>query len=372
MMRSALYICLAVVTMAFVACEGGMGSKGFEMKGEIGNAAGLQVSLDHITGQNQQVEQAKTTIEGDGTFTLSVEEGIEPGVYRLKIGQKGAMLLFDGTEGKVEFKGNLNTMDQFAYDIQGSKVGAEYANTLNGIIEKRISPDEVPQLVKEASTAQLGMQLALQGAGPAPETMDLIKKAYERYVREHPDSDYNELYSQVISQFEQQIAQQQASQKIKVGEEAPEITLPDPNGKTYKLSDLRGKVVLLDFWAAWCGPCRRANPKVVALYNKYKNQGFTVYSVSLDGLDDNTKARIGGDAQRLEAQMADQKRRWVDAIKKDNLTWDYHVSDLRKWNSVAAQEYGVNSIPRTFLIDREGKIASVNPRDLESAIKAAL
>lgn len=118
------------------------------------------------------------------------------------------------------------------------------------------------------------------------------------------------------------------------GSIAPELEFSDPDGKIRKLSDLRGKVVLIDFWASWCGPCRRENPHVVAMYAKYHDRGFEVFSVSLDN----------------------NKDRWKDAIAKDGLVWPNHVSDLKGWGSAAAKLYGVSSIPSTFLVDKEGRI----------------
>ncbi|MGY6561643.1 MAG: TlpA family protein disulfide reductase [Luteibaculaceae bacterium] len=132
----------------------------------------------------------------------------------------------------------------------------------------------------------------------------------------------------------------------KIGEKAPEIVLPGVDGKELKLSSLKGKVVLIDFWASWCGPCRRENPNVVRSYEKYKSakfkngKGYEIFNVSLDR----------------------DKAAWLKGIEQDQLNWKYHVSDLKFWNSEAAQLYGIRSIPANFLIDGEGTIIGVNLR----------
>jgi thiol-disulfide isomerase/thioredoxin len=128
-----------------------------------------------------------------------------------------------------------------------------------------------------------------------------------------------------------------------IGSIAPELAFSSPDGKILKLSDLRGKVVLIDFWASWCRPCRMENPNVVATYQKYHELGFEIYSVSLDR----------------------DKASWVKAIADDNLMWPNHVSDLKYWSSEAAKLYGVNAIPAAFLLDKDGRIAAKNLRGAE-------
>ena len=127
---------------------------------------------------------------------------------------------------------------------------------------------------------------------------------------------------------------------LEIGARAPEIALSDVNGKIIKLSSLKGNVVLIDFWASWCRPCRAENPNVVKLYNKYKNKDFTIYSISLD----------------------QDRKKWIDAINQDQLSWPNHVSELTGWKSTPGIQYGVSSIPKTFLIDKDGIIIGYDLR----------
>jgi len=189
----------------------------------------------------------------------------------------------------------------------------------------------------------------------------VLERAYEKdivkFIKTHPQSnvggyaiwavtfdwpkipEYDEMYNALSPQVKQGKYGKLAEEKIvtlkgiTIGYPAINFAQPDVNGKSVSLNSLKGKVVLVDFWASWCGPCRAENPAVVAAYQKYKDKGFDVLGVSLD----------------------QNKDKWLQAIQKDGLTWT-HVSDLKGWQNEAAKKYSVTSIPFNVLIDKDGKV----------------
>jgi peroxiredoxin len=185
--------------------------------------------------------------------------------------------------------------------------------------------------VKKMIDEDPGSLVALEAVGRLDKAQDrdYYKKVADALNARHPKNAF-------VTNFVQSV---NVPGQLFVGDMAPEIELPDTEGNMFKLSSLRGQYVLLDFWAAWCRPCRMENPNVVAAYQKYKNKGFTVLGVSLDR----------------------DKNAWLTAIQQDNLTWT-HISDLQFWQSAAARTYNVSSIPKSFLLDKEGRIIAMDLR----------
>lgn len=367
-------VCALVLSgFAFTGCgQGGAMSapkSGTTIYGEIPDAANLQAFFDYVELSNKMIPLGKVDIDSKGTFEFANPDGLKEGIYRIRIGAKNTQIILDGTEKLVTIKGSLADMKTSNLTISGSPNAQLYNDVIMGFRNRTLTKDKIAEDVVDKNkienplTASLiAMQFLGSDEKYYAKDNNVMGKMVDRMNNERPNSQYAPDFKNFVFGMQKQLAQRRASELIKVGQPAPDISLPSPEGKTYTLSDLKGKVVLLDFWASWCGPCRKANPHVVETYHKYKDKGFTVYSVSLDGLDSRMTRNFESNGQ-LEAQMKRQKDRWVQAIEKDRLTWDYHVSDLKKWESLPASVYGVRGIPKTFLIDREGKIAAVNPRN---------
>jgi len=189
---------------------------------------------------------------------------------------------------------------------------------------------------------------------------EILKVVFDAYSIKYPEARFTrglesnlstwlDSYGQALNEEKRKSFYGNLDRNVDIGSLAPDIWMDMVNGGEMKLSDLKGKYVLIDFWASWCGPCRRENPNVVRLYKRFKDKGFTVFSVSLD---DNAAA-------------------WKSAIESDGLEWPYHVSDLKKWNSIVVQLYKFDGIPHTVLIDKKGTIIGKNLRgeELENKLK---
>ncbi len=330
----------------FSACNA---ISGHAIKGTIANAANLQVTLDQAHFDGTTVALGKSTCDASGNFEVKQDKAFEEGLYRLSIGAKRLYFILDGKESVVDIKGDLNTLDRMEVKATGSETFTCYADIIGGLIKTKLKdPEEAKAIAQKGCTPLMRAFLTTQLLGQnAAQFLDFFKEQNKALAEAMPGSKYSTDLTALIGKIEQQTKQQAGGDAgagpIQVGMMAPDISLPDPKGKMHSLSGLRGKVVLLDFWASWCGPCRRANPHVVEMYKKYKSKGFEVFSVSLD--------------------RPDGKSNWVDAIQKDGLIWDNHVSDLKYWDCAPAVDYGVRSIPKTFLIGKDGKVVALDPRN---------
>lgn len=209
------------------------------------------------------------------------------------------------------------------------------------------------ELSRESQAVQLNQKKAVKAA--LTEYSDCVMSAFLVTYFDNDFAIYSDLYEKIVNdlgtkyadnQFVANIAQRVVS-SLKEGSMAPEIEMRDTEGNIRKLSDLRGKVVLIDFWASWCGPCRAELPNVVRLYKKYHEQGFEIYSVSLDK----------------------DRNAWLQAIQNTGQEWPNHVSDLQGWTSSGGKTYGVSSIPYTVLVDRRGRVIAKKLRGEELATK---
>ncbi len=372
-----LRIITAITVVAILAgCSEPKKNGNFELKGTFSNTNGETIYLEKlINPQPVIVDSAVIDEKGNFQFTNYMPR---IGFYRIKSSQQNfAMLVLDSND-KVTVTGNFKDLGN-TYKAEGSpetnlfieynvltnkknirmdslnqafqqitqtiKMDSLRMDSLSAIFEKPFNAimSSYNALMAEKiikNTDKYASIMAVQGMEP-DKFVDVYKALDAGLIKKFPEDNNVKMFHEVISKM----------LATTIGQPAPEIVLPDPDGKEIALSSLKGKIVLVDFWASWCGPCRKEMPNVVKAYAKYKDKGFEIYGVSLDK----------------------DKDRWLEAIQKDGITWP-QVSDLKYWGSEAAKLYAVEGIPYTVLVDKEGKIIAKNLRGtaLEKAIEEAI
>lgn len=336
--------------------------------GQLENGAGLTLFIQKLNGDTKK---DSTVIAADGSFAL-VMDNPSLDFYRFFTEEmkEPVLLAIDSTQRDIEVKGDASELVA-SYSVTGSKgsellqelrdrktayrqdldsvknLQAQLPADMDAVVKKAVMQQD--EKLKETFDAELRSWAVANSKSIASlaiiSEVDLIKAIPEyKKIRNDleavmPGTTYLSTMDQNIVNLEKAAKKQQGQVRLTLGAIAPEISQASPDGETVSLSSLKGKYVLIDFWASWCGPCRRENPNVKRLYDKYAGKNFEILSVSLDNSSD----------------------RWKQAIEKDGMNW-LHVSDLKKWDSAAAADYGVRSIPFTVLVDPEGKIVATKLR----------
>jgi len=332
--------------------------------GKLENGAHVKIFFEHITAEGD-VPVDSTFADANGNFNLE-NKATALDYYLLRTGnQNVAYLILNGGEN-ISISGDAKNLES-TYNVEGSpdtklllelkRHEQHLSDSMNNLYsairaespaEKDIAGTALQRqydsllrnyaitLIRNNFTSIVS--LSASQYLDKQKDFDLFVQLNDSLKKELDDNKYLELFSKQVEDMK----------KLPMGNLAPEIKLKSPEGKEIALTSLKGKIVVIDFWASWCGPCRREMPEMVSLYRDFKNKGLEIYGVSLD---DNADA-------------------WKTAIAHDALTW-IHVSDLKKWESKAATDYGVEEIPHTILLDREGKIVErgLNPHELRIRIQ---
>jgi len=358
----------ALLGLTIIACDNANSTTkdgNVNISGTLENAEGKLLILEQFI-KGKPVSMDSSVIGKNGEFELAMNADLMD-FYRIRITPQNAsvLLLSPGEKVKVtgdgsdlntslSMEGSANTQLLWSYYKEANNYGkkSQELRTAAGALSQdqgeqkqniinefnKLNTDFV-DYTKNFITENSNSPAVLPALGNLNIETDID---YFVIARDGLKADFgaSSYYTSLNNQITQFNVAKEKNKMFEPGNEVPNITQNDPSGNPRSLSDLRGKIVLIDFWAAWCRPCRAENPNVVKLYNKYNKNGFDVFSVSLDKTQD----------------------KWVAAIEKDGLVWPNHVSDLKYWSSEAAQLYNVKSIPFTVLIDKEGKVIGTKLR----------
>ena len=333
------------------------------VSGKVGFPQKGQITIQQI--KNGGAPGWQDTILLSSTYTYAKKVKLsEPGYYKINFYNRQVVdfILYksnieinvDGNEprGFVEIKGSpeIEVIRKVQLQLRDAEASPEIAQLMQDFNAARQANDEAKISAIQQQYAQAikkfhdGIAKTLRDEPPSLGVINMLeagnildRDAYfdtyaavaDKLRREWPNYEIAKNFVSTVDKMK----------AIAIGQPAPEISLPDTTGHVVKLSSMKGKYVLVDFWAKWCGPCRQENPNVVRAYNKYKGKGFTVFGVSLDR----------------------SKQDWIKAINDDQLTWT-HVSDLKYWQSEAAKTYNITGIPFSLLLDPNGVIIAKNLR----------
>lgn len=365
----------AVVIAALFSCNNGDDKNKFTVNGQLKNAEDQKIYLEEVFFSQKDPEVLDTAEIKGGKFSLT-GVSTEEGIFRIRLEKMNRGFLFINDDKTILFSADLNDVSlngpTFSTPANSSlknfiAINDSLSKKLNGYYNDLVQLQKTGALpgdsivvatqtnfnnLKETASkfclqyadSVKSPALALFTTTAAPVSLEQIQTPMQKLAQRFPNHNaivaFTNYAKQQLSMKQQQAQQQQVQQgKVPVGSMAPDITMNDVNDKPFSLSQLKGKYVLVDFWASWCGPCREENPNVVAAYNQFKDKNFTVLGVSLD----------------------QNKTSWLKAIKDDNLTWQ-HISDLKYWNSAAVPLYGFNGIPYNVLIDPQGKVIATELR----------
>ena len=354
-------------------CDGNKKNSSFQLKGTLSDSKAETLYLEKL-GSAKQVIIDSVILDENGNFEFT-NYTPKIGFYRIKTNDKNfAMLVLDSAD-KVTINGSVKDLGN-TFKVEGSPettIFIEYNNLSKSRDIKLDSLNKAFQLLMETNKMDSKRMDSLSAIFETPYNsiinqsnilmIDKISKNTNMYssimaIQALDPDKYSDLYKSLDAGLSKKFPKDknvimfhevvERMLSTNIGQFAPEISLPSPDGKEIALSSLKGKLVLIDFWASWCGPCRKEMPNVVKIYSKFKNKGFEIYGVSLD----------------------QDKEKWMEAITKDGINWP-QVSDLKYWDNVAAKIYNVQGIPYTVLIDKDGKIIAKNLRGQELEKKIA-